>query len=109
MDPALLVGVVDVHVLGADGAAIGGARDVEDLAQGGLGRTDQRPGVEGRIEVLVREPVEGRVELRHFRALVLAQGVEVGLPMATKAVGVDELEHGDLLLKAVVQPRIGGT
>ena len=33
LDPAALLGVLDVHVLDADGAAVGVAQDAEDVAQ----------------------------------------------------------------------------
>ena len=33
LDPALLLGVLDVHVLDADGAAVGVAQHVEDVAE----------------------------------------------------------------------------
>jgi hypothetical protein len=59
LPPALAVLVADVHVLGADGAAVGFAQRVEQVAQGhGVLAEEGVAGVEHRFLVGVGEAVE---------------------------------------------------
>ena len=45
LDPALLLRLLDVHVLDADRAAVGVAQDAEDVAEGHARRRPARPSV----------------------------------------------------------------
>ena len=63
LDPALLLGILDVHVLDAQGAAVGVAQDVEDLVEGGHVAAGQAVGHERPGQVPDGEPVGQRVEL----------------------------------------------
>ena len=99
LDPALLLGVLDVHVLDADGAAVRVAQDVEDVAERELLPAGQAAGEELAVEVPDGEPVGRRVELdRHLRFLP-AQRVEVGDEVAAHAVDADEVGDRHLLLE----------
>ena len=102
LDPPLLARLDDVHVLGPDRAAVGRADDIEDFAQARLIRTVQRAGVEHGIHVGLGEAVKARVELGHLGTFVLMQRIEIGLPVPAEAEGIDELQHGDLLLRVDV-------
>ena len=63
LDPAPLLGVLDVHVLDADGAAVGVAQHAEDVAQ--LHRALPAEAADGElaVEVPQRQPVLGDVEV----------------------------------------------
>ena len=100
LDPALLTDVGHVHVLGADRAAVGLAQRLEDLAQGGALGAEAVEGadVEALGEIGLGEAVVGRLEFGDLRALGALERVEVGPAVAEEAIGVDQLQHGDLLL-----------
>ena len=102
LDPALLLGVLDVHVLDAERPAVGVAQDVERLAQ----REGVAPGQpvdhELAVEVPQREPVGGGVELGVQGAGLGRQRVEVGDEMAPHPVHVDQALHVHLLDQALV-------
>lgn len=49
-------------------------------------------------EIGFGEAVIGRLELGDLRALGALERIEVGPAVAEEAVGVDQLQHGDLLL-----------
>ena len=98
LQPALLGGVGDVHVLGADAAAIGGAQLRQDFAQRRLPRPHQRAGFEHRVEIVVRESVVARIKLGDGRRLAQAERIEPRRLVAAIAPGIDELQHPDLLV-----------
>jgi hypothetical protein len=99
LDPALLRHIREVHVLGADGAAVGLAQRLEDLAQRGLlGRGGKAAGGETLAEVGLGEAIESRIELLDGRPLGAFERIELGPAVAEEAIGIDELQHGDLLL-----------
>src|SRR5205823_10876742 len=89
LEPAADARVLDVQVLDADGAAVGLAEGVEQLAQGGARQADEVAGVEGAVEIAFVEAELGEVQQRVAGAL-LAERVEVGQEVAEVAVGVDE-------------------
>ena len=68
LDPALLVGVLDVHVLDADGAAVRVAQHAEQVAERHLVGAADAAGEELAVEVPDGEAVGGRVELGRHRA-----------------------------------------
>ncbi len=105
LDPQLLVGLLDVHVLDTRRSAVGVAQHAEDLAQRHPGAAGQPSGGELTVEVPQAEPVGDRVELVVDLRRLLAQRVEVGDEMAPHPVHVDELEDAGLLLGPPLAPR----
>ena len=97
LDPPLLLGVLDVHVLDAEGAAVGVAQEVEGLAQGQGVASRQAVDDELPVEVPQGEPVGGGVELGVQWSRLGRQGIEVGDEMAPHPVHVDQALHVDLL------------
>ena len=97
LDPALLGAAGKVHVLHAQGAAVGIPQRLDDLAERRLLRSDERPGVVYRVHVRVAEVVVGRVELGDARRLVALQRIDVGDENSAEAVLGDELQHRHLL------------
>ena len=102
LDPALLVQVLDVHVLDADGAAVGVAQDPQDLAEDRLVLAAEAAREELAVEVPDREPVGGGVELGRHPRLFPPQRVEVGDEVAAHPVDADERGDGHLLLEGRV-------
>ena len=94
LPPALLVLVGRVHVLGANGAAVGLAQSVHQLAQAhGLLAKKSVAGVEHGFLVGIAEAIEGRVQLRNMVALGAFERIEVSPAGADIAVGGDQLLH----------------
>ena len=106
LDPAPLLGIHDVHVLDAGGAAVGVTQDAQDRAQlhEPPALAAERPCRELAVEVPHRQPVglHGQVGVA---ALAVLQRVGVGHQVAAHAVGVDQLEDAGLLADLVV---VGG-
>ena len=105
LDPLALVGVLDVHVLDADRAAVRVAQDAEDLAQLEERLTAEPAGRELAVQVPQGQPVLGEVEVG-VAALAVLQRVGVGHQVPAHPVGVDELlDPGDLVDVVVVGGR----
>ena len=102
LEPVGLVGVGNVHVLQREGAAIGAAHDVEDLAHGCDLKAQNIVDEDRAIHVGFGEAVGFRVELRPVGLIAQAKRVEIGDQVATDAVGADQhqrahgIEHGAL-------------
>ena len=79
LQPGLLVGIGDVHVLHADVAAVGAPQDREDLAEG-RGLEAQHVVEEDRpVVVALGEAVAGRIELAGVaRVTARPSGIEIG-------------------------------
>ena len=90
LDPALLLGPGDVHVLGADGAGVDLAYRVQDLAQRHLRVHLQRAGVEHHVHVSLGQAVEGGFEVLDGWAFAQRQRIQVGRLVAAGAEGVDD-------------------
>ena len=101
LDPLALLGVLDVHVLDADGAAVRVAQDPEDVAQLGDRRAAEAAGGELAVEVPQRQAVPGHVEVG-VPALAVLQRVGVGHQVAAHAVRVDELLDAGALVDVVL-------
>ena len=104
LDPALLVGFLDVHVLDADGPAVGVPEDAEDLAEGQAVPAGQAVGEELPVEVPDRQAVGRRVELGVGVGCFPVEGVEVGDQVASDPVHVDQGLDVDLLLEVGLIP-----
>jgi hypothetical protein len=102
LPPALLVLLGGVHVFDADGAAIGLAQRIEQLAQRHAFLAEERvAGVEHGFLVGVGEAVESGVELGNLRTLGALERVQVGPAGAHVAVGGDQLLDGSALAAQV--------
>ena len=89
LQPGLLLGIGDVHVLQADVTAVGATQDREDLADVG-GLEPQHIVQEDRtVVVALGEPVARRVELCNLDLRLQAKGIEVGLQVPADAEGAD--------------------
>ena len=106
LDPAALVGIHDVHVLDAGGAAVGVAQDAEDVAQLHEAAALAAEGAGRELAVEVPQGQAVRLDLEvGVAALAVLQRVGVGHQVAAHAVGVDQLEDPRLLDDVVV---VGG-
>ena len=101
LPPALLGRLGDVHVLGADRAAVGFAQRLHDLAQRHVlgGREVGVGGAEHHVHVGLGEVVERRLELGNLRPLGALERVEVGPARAERAIGRDQRLDMDLLAR----------
>src|SRR5690554_5822091 len=108
LQPALLLGIDDMHDLAADGAAVGLLQGLDDIAQRRLVQPQEEgAGLELGVEVLLGELMEGEVEVGNGERAAQAERIDVGLLMTAEAVGVDQLEDLDLLA-ALLAVRGGG-
>ena len=97
LDPAFLLGIGNVHVLDADGAAVGFPQNLKNFAKRRAGWADQRAGAENGAHVCLGQPVIGGIELGNVRFFLVLERIEVRLARAEEAVGIDELQHRYLL------------
>ena len=102
LDPALLLGILNVHVLDGERAAVGVAQHVEDLVERGHVAPGQAVGDELARQVPDGEPVGQRVELGVDVRRLGVERVEVGDEVAAHPVHVDERLHVHLLDEALV-------
>ena len=97
LDPPLLFGILDVHVLDADRSAVGVAKGVEHVAERELVVVAYPLDDEAPVEVEDGDAVGERVELRVELGRHGSEGVEIGHEVAAHAEQVDELLHPRLL------------
>jgi len=97
LQPATLIGVVDVHVLHADRAAVGFAADREDFGKPEAVRCGQAAGVKFGIEVGVVELVKAKLQIGYLGALAQSQRIEIRALMAAYAKRIDHAQHAGLL------------
>ncbi len=102
LDPPLLLGVLDVHVLDADRAAVGVAQHAEERSELHLLGAGDAAGEEFPVEVPDRQPVRQWIELLGHRRLFPLQRIEVGDEVTAHAIDADQ--RGDLHL--LVQHRL---
>jgi len=102
LHPAALVGVGDVHELGADAAGVRRAQLGQQVGQ--LELLFGEPGVGGELarQVGVGEAVERQVEVGRVLLGHHGQRVELGAEVAARAVGGDQLADGRLLARGLV-------
>jgi hypothetical protein len=78
LEPLLLDGVHDVHVLNAHCAAVGVAKNGQNLLEGGFVTPGQRINEEGSLQVPNCQPVGRQIQLRVQRRSGVRERVEVG-------------------------------
>jgi len=100
LEPTTRRAVLDVHVLDADGAAVGLAQNSEDLAQACTLGPAQVAGVEDLVEVLLLEPEVGQLEVRDG-VLAIVERIDLSHQMANGAVREHEAGDARLELRAV--------
>ncbi len=98
-EPAALLGIDDVHVFRADGAAIGFLQSVDDFAQSGLAVDHgQVTGAEHGVEISVGQTVIVDRQIGGCGALLQAKRIELCCLMAAHSVGLDQAQDFNLLL-----------
>ena len=94
LPPAFLVLVGDIHVLGAERAAVSLAQRVHQLTQAHAVLAEEGvAGVEHGFLIGIAETVKGRLQLRNGVALSALQRIEVGPVGTDVAVGGNQLLH----------------
>ena len=100
LQPELFFGPLNIHVFGADFAAVSGAKQFDHFAQCDLPASPesmlQGADEEMAIEIPDSEAVGERIELRIIRGF-FAEGIELGHQMTAHAKGVNELDDGGFL------------
>jgi hypothetical protein len=97
--PSLLIGLLDVHELEAQGLAVGVPKHVQHVAERALSPgPGQVVDEELPVEVPHREAVVGRVQLRVGQDGLRLKRIEVGQQVAPNPVHVDQAKHPRLLL-----------
>ena len=95
LDPRALRGILDVHVLDADDAAVDAAQRADDLAQRRLLEAELAAEEDRAIEVFFAEAVGGRLELGVAPDRLQVERVEPRGEVAARAVGVDQRHRLD--------------
>ena len=90
LDPRLLVGILDVHELDADRAAIGLAQDGLDFAQRRRLAAQHVVDEDRLVEVVVGETIGPRIELCVRAGDLQSERIEPCLQMAAHAIGADQ-------------------
>ena len=101
LDPLLLLGVLHVHVLDGERAAVGVAEHLDRVSEGHRALAGQSVDDELAVEVPQGEAVGRRVELGVKVGRLGSQRVEVRDQVSPHPVHVDEALDVDLLLQAV--------
>ena len=105
LDPGLLRRARDVHELHADVPAVGAAQDAQDLAHGRRLEAEHAVDEDRPVEVGVGEAVGLGLQLAVHLAVGEAERVEVGGEMAHDAIGADQHQRADRILR---RPQRGG-
>ncbi len=101
LPPALLGRLGDVHVLGADAAAVGFTQRLQDFAQRlllGGGEVGVR-GTERDVHVGLAQVVERRLQFGNLGALLALERIEVGPTRSQRAIRRDQGLHVHLLAR----------
>ncbi len=101
LQPIPLLGVLDVHVLHTDSAAVGVPQYAEDLPQRHHRLAAEAAGSELPVEVPQRQPVVDDVKVR-VAALLVVQRIGVGHQVPTDPEGVDQCDHSGRLANLVL-------
>ena len=102
LEPPALLGVLNVHVLDTDGAAVRVAQNAENLAQQHGALAAEAAGDELAVEVPKREAVARDVEIG-VAALLVLKRVDVGHHVTAHAERVDQLVNASRLVDLVGQ------
>ena len=98
LPPTLLVLVRGVHELGAQGAAVGLAQGIHQVAQThGVAAEEGVAGIENGFLVRVAETVERQFQFRNVVARKALERVQIGPARSHVAVGGNQLLHGGAL------------
>ena len=100
LEPATLIGILDVHVLDADRAAVRVAQHPEDVAKLHHALAAEAAGDELAVEVPEGQTVLLDLEVG-VGALDVLERVDVGHEVAANPEGVDELVNAGLLVDAL--------
>ena len=101
LEPATLIGIDDVHVLGADGAAVGGFQRIENLTQAGFFLADlQFTGTEHGVQVSIGQAVFSQSQISDLFPLPQSQWIKSRSLVATHAIGLNQAQYTDLFLVA---------
>jgi len=106
-EPLAFVGVLDVHELDPDGATVGFAQEVENLAQG-RALPEKAAGVESAVQVLLGQ-AEGLQGKERVIGGTGRERIGAGQQMADVPVAVDQGLDGGLLEGPAVDFRTGGS
>ena len=105
LDPGLLRRRGDVHELDADVAAVGAAHDLHDLADGRHLEAQHLVDEDRAVEVGFREAVGLGPQLLVDLALGQAERIEVGGEMPHHAIGADQHQRADAVLRGAQRDR----
>src|SRR5437867_2207800 len=94
LEPDALLLVLDVHVLDAERAAVGGLEARDQVADAGARAAAEAPARDHAVEVLLAEAEFRGLEERMARGL-RRERVQVGDQVPELAVGVDQVKHTD--------------
>ena len=98
LDPGLLGGILDVHELDADVAAVGLAHRLHDLPQRRRLVAEQVVDVDRPLHVGVGEAVGLGIELGMALARLQLERIEAGLEVAAHAISADQHARADRIL-----------
>ena len=99
LDPRLLHGVLNVHVLNANRAAIGRTKNIKNRRQGHAVATGKSTGEEFAIEIPDSEAIRDGVEFGMQMMLCEVEWIEIGVEVASHAVHVDECTNLEVLFE----------
>ena len=95
LDPALLIGVLNVHELDADRAAVDHAADLDDLVQGRDLAPENAVDEDRPVQILFREAVGGRIQLGMGDPRRQAERIELRFQVSAHAIGTDQHQGAD--------------
>src|SRR5215471_2659638 len=102
LNPALLLGIGNVHELDAERLAIGAPKDGHDLSQ----RTEFKPKDTIKeylaVEIRIAEAVSARLEFLCVFFRFEAERIEICMEMAAHAIGADKHEHPDGVARSLL-------
>ena len=102
LNPALLVGVLNVHVLHTDGAAVRVSQHAQQIAKCGFANAADAASKKLSVEIPNGEPIRCWVQLARHDWFFPAQRVEVGDEVTAHAVHANERCNLHLLVEHCV-------
>ena len=95
LDPGALLGIGNVHELGADMPAIGALQDAQHLAERAVFEAERAADIDRPVEVGLGEAVGLRLELGMLAPRDELERIELGDEMAARAIGADQHAQAD--------------